>query len=63
VQSSTHDTIANSGTKTGNMLGAGKDQPNLGKLAQHKMENVLNPMEANVKADRTTLTEFLAKCG
>jgi hypothetical protein len=39
------------------------DGPNLAKLAQHRMKNVLQPMEKAVKEDRKTLATFLKHCG
>jgi hypothetical protein len=50
-------------SKTGWLLGAGKDEANLGKLAQHQMSNVLDPMEKLVDKDRRSMQQFLEKCG
>jgi len=57
-----HITIDNSSTITGNTFGAGKNEPNVGKLNQHKMENVIDPLEKNLKADREMLQKFLKEC-
>ena len=46
----------------GNLLGADKPGPNLGKLNQHLMKNVLGPMQENVEADRQALQGFLQSC-
>lgn len=63
VRAASKETIVNSVTSVGKMLGAGSDQPTLGKLAQHKMSAVLDAMEADVADDRKTLSNFLASCG
>ncbi|HEY8976173.1 MAG TPA: hypothetical protein VIN75_18305 [Burkholderiaceae bacterium] len=63
VRAASKETIADSMTLAGKMLGARSDQPTLGKLAQHKMGVVLDSMEANVANDRSALNAFLAKCG
>ena len=62
VRANRKETIPNSDSFMGNRLGADDPGPNLGKLAQHKMSNVLGPMEENIKKDRQTLEEFLKKC-
>jgi hypothetical protein len=63
VRAASRETIADSMTLAGKMLGARSDQPTLGKLAQHKMGVVLDSMETNVANDRNALNAFLAKCG
>jgi len=63
VRAASRETIDDSMTLAGKMLGARSDQPTLGKLAQHKMGVVLGSMEANVANDRDSLNAFLAKCG
>ncbi len=63
VRAGSKETIANSGTWLGNVLGAKSDQPSLGKLNQHKMSVVLDSMESNVKKDREALQGFLKDCG
>jgi hypothetical protein len=63
VRAQSRETIANSSTWIGNALGAGGDQPSLGKLNQHKMQVVLGAMEQDVKTDRQQMQEFLKKCG
>lgn len=62
VRAGSFDTIPNSMTRVGKTLGATDPHPNLGKLYQHKMDNVLGPMEAQVTADRDAMREFLRKC-
>jgi hypothetical protein len=63
VRAGQKETIPNSlGTK-GKLLGARSPGPNLGKLAQHQMENVLDPMKENIEKDRETLDDFVARCG
>ncbi len=63
VRAASKETIADSMTLAGKVLDAGGSQPNLGKLAQHKMSAVLDSMETNVAGDRQSITGFLAKCG
>lgn len=63
VRAASRETIDDSMTLAGRMLGARSDQPALGKLAQHKMGVVLGAMETNVANDRNALNAFLAKCG
>jgi hypothetical protein len=63
VRAASKETIDDSMTAAGKMLGARSDQPTLGKLAQHKMGVVLDSMETNVATDRNSLAAFLAKCG
>ena len=57
------ETIADSSTLIGKLFKAGNDQPNLGKLNQHKMQVVLGAMERNVQDDRLQLQDFLKRCG
>ncbi|MFL6625280.1 MAG: hypothetical protein ACJ8G1_02265 [Vitreoscilla sp.] len=63
VRAASKETINDSMTLAGKMLGARSDQPTLGKLAQHKMGVVLDSMESNVASDRKSLNNFLSKCG
>ena len=63
VRATSRETIDDSMTLAGKMLGARGDQPALGKLAQYKMGVVLDSLEANVSDDRKSLVTFLAKCG
>ena len=63
VRAASQETITDSMTLAGKMLGARSDQPTLGKLAQHKMGVVLDSMETNVVNDRNAINAFLAKCG
>jgi hypothetical protein len=63
VRASMKETINDSNSFVGRLLGSNSDQPTLGKLYQHKMDGVLNSLESNVKDDRKTLQDFLAHCG
>jgi len=63
VRAASKETINNSMTLAGRLLGARGDQPALGKLAQHKMGVVLGSMEQDVADDRQALTSFLVRCG
>lgn len=63
VRAASKETVNDSMTLAGKLLGARSDQPTLGKLAQHKMNAVLDAMEKNVTDDRKSLTAFLARCG
>jgi len=63
VRAASRETIADSSTWIGDVLGAGGDQPSLGKLNQHKMQVVLDAMERDVDADRQRLQDFLRACG
>ena len=45
------------------LLGARNGEPNLGKLAQHQLSNVVGPMNNSVEADRTALRNFINRCG
>lgn len=63
VRAASKETIEDSMTFAGKLLGARSDQPTLGKLAQHKMGVVLDAMESNVANDRQSISAFLAKCG
>lgn len=63
VRAASKETINDSMTAAGRLLGARSDQPTLGKLAQHKMNVVLDSMDDNVASDRKTLSAFLATCG
>lgn len=63
VRSSTHDTIPGSMTNTSRLLRGNNAEASLGKLNQHKMENVLGPMEDQLNADRRALQTFMRSCG
>jgi len=63
VRAASKETIANSSTWIGDLLGARNDQPNLGKLNQHKMQVVLNALEDDVANDRDSMRGFLKACG
>lgn len=62
VRATQQETIPNSGSFAGDFFGAKDNDPNLGKLAQHQMKNVLKPMEKNIKNDRKALEAFLKEC-
>lgn len=62
VRAAQKEVIPGSASRTGNFLGASDPGPNLGKLNQHLMANVLDPMEKNVKQDREALQGFLRAC-
>jgi hypothetical protein len=57
------ETISNSMGTVGKMSGAGNAGPNLGKLAQHQMENVSDGLQDNVDKDRKALENFVKFCG
>ena len=63
VRAASRETIADSATWIGNLLKADNDQPNLGKLNQHKMQVVLAAMDRDVNADRQQMQAFLKACG
>jgi hypothetical protein len=63
VRAASRETVDNSMTAAGKLLGARSDHPTLGKLAQHKMSAVLDSMEANVSRDRRSIQSFLQECG
>ncbi len=63
VRAGSRETVDDSMTAAGRLLGAQGDQPTLGKLAQHKMNAVLDSMERDVAGDRQALASFLASCG
>ena len=63
VRAASKETIADSSTWIGDLLGARNDQPNLGKLNQHKMQVVLNALEGDVANDRDRMQGFLKACG
>jgi hypothetical protein len=63
VRAASKETIADSMTVAGKLLGARSDQPTLGKLAQHKMNVVLDSLSGNVADDGKSLSAFLAACG
>ncbi|MDO9224833.1 MAG: hypothetical protein Q8M09_04355 [Pseudomonadota bacterium] len=62
VRAGQKETIPGSDSWLGNRFGANDPGPNLGKLVQHQMGNVLGPMEKNLTDDRKALQEFLKKC-
>lgn len=62
VRAAQQETIPGSDSTIGNLLGANDPGPTLGKLNQHLMKNVLDPMQTNVDAGRETLQAFLQQC-
>lgn len=62
VRAAQMETIPGSDSFIGNRLGASDPGPNLGKLNQHLMENVLLPMESSVTKDEAELKKFLEHC-
>ncbi len=50
-------------TLPGSSMNSGSEGPNLGKLMQHQMKNVLDPMTESVENDRKTLNNFITNCG
>ena len=62
VRAGQKETIPDSDSWIGNRFGAASPGPNLGKLAQHQMSNVLDPMQDNITKDRNTLNDFLKQC-
>jgi hypothetical protein len=63
VRTNDQETVPDSMSNVGWLFGARKDEANLGKLAQHQMSNVLDPMEKLVDKDRKSMQQFLKKCG
>lgn len=66
VRSSTHDTVPGRWglmSSVAGSTGASGDEARLGKLVQHKMSQVLGPMEAQLNDDRAALQRFLRSCG
>jgi hypothetical protein len=63
VRTDNQEMIPDSSTWMGRRLGANDSGPSLGKLYQHKMDNVLSSMEDLVKKDRQAMKDFLKKCG
>jgi len=62
VRAGSFETIPNSMGWKGLGLRASTPGPGLGKLAQHQMTNVVNPMEDLVNKDRKQMQTFLKKC-
>lgn len=69
VHAASRDVIPNSTGLAGKALFAGSSGPNLGKLAQHQLSNVVGtaghpgPMENQIAADRAFLQRFRTQCG
>lgn len=63
VRAGSENVIPNSMSTTGSYLQARSDSPNLGKLAQHQISNVVGPMQTQVDTTRDNFKAFLAECG
>ena len=63
VRAGTQTTIPNSMSTLGANLGGWNNEANFGKLVQHKMDNVVGPMQNEVDRERDILRRFLARCG
>ena len=63
VRAGQQETIPDSLSQVGQWLGADEEGPNLGKLAQHQMDNVLLPLQVHVDQDRAALQDFISRCG
>lgn len=63
VRAGSHDTVPNSMTWLSRRMNGESEAASLGKLNQHKMTNVLGPMETQLNTDRTALQNFLDNCG
>lgn len=63
VRAGSHETVPNSMTWLSRRMNGENAEASLGKLNQHKMENVLGPMEKQLKNDRATLQRFMSQCG
>ncbi|MFN7888283.1 MAG: hypothetical protein ACK5OR_05775, partial [Betaproteobacteria bacterium] len=62
VRAGQQEVVPDSDTLMGNLLGASSPGPSLGKLYQHQMPKVLDPMEKRVERDREALEDFLERC-
>jgi len=62
VRAAQQEVVPDSATAIGNLLGADSPGPSLGKLYQHQMPKVLDPMEESVERDREALEDFLERC-
>jgi|GEM_PF-810387 len=62
IRAGSEETLPNSMSLTGRLLGATKDEANLGKLAQHKIGNVIGGLEKTKKADQEILQKFTDDC-
>ncbi len=62
TRAESEETLPNSKSLTGRLFGATKDKPNLGKLAQHEMGNVVDGLEKTKKADQALLQKFTDNC-
>lgn len=63
VRSGTQTTIPNSMSTLGGNLGGWNNEANFGKLVQHKMDNVVVPMQNEIDRERDVLRRFLVRCG
>lgn len=62
VRASSFDTIPGSVSMKGFATGSWMASPTLGKLAQHQMSNVIDPMEQLVRRNRLKLQNFMNAC-
>jgi hypothetical protein len=62
VRAAQKETVVGSMAYASKKLGAENAGPNLGKLNQHLMENVLDPMKKSIDKDRDALQSFLKGC-
>jgi hypothetical protein len=62
VRAGSEENLPNSMSSAGSFFGATKDEPNLGKLAQHEIDNVVNGLETTKKADQQILQLFAMNC-
>lgn len=63
VRTSSHEVIVNSMSKSGQALGAREPRASLGKLIQHLMVNVHDPMINQIEEDKKTMKDFIKLCG
>lgn len=63
VRAKSFDTIPNSTSWWTRQGGALDDGPSLGKLAQHTLDHVVGPMEAQAETDRSALKRYMQECG
>jgi hypothetical protein len=62
IRAGSEETLPNSMSSAGRLLGATKDESNLGKLIQHQIGNVVGGLEETNKADREILHLFADNC-
>ncbi|MEL6530268.1 MAG: hypothetical protein AAGK01_06400 [Pseudomonadota bacterium] len=63
VRANQHETVLNSMSRRGQILGARNAEASVGKLDQHRMTNVIGPMENQLNRDRDALQSYLSRCG